>query len=128
MKEKKKILDMVAEGKISADEASKLFEAMNPVEKSQAKGKKIIFQVIQEGAAKPKVNIAIPLKLAKIGMHFIPKNGKFDAQIGSSNVDLSKVNWKEILELAVSGETGELFYMEVEEDDGKTMIIKIMVE
>lgn len=128
MEEKRKILDMVAEGKISADEAAKLLEAMNPITKSQVKGRKIIFQVIQEGASKPKVNIVIPLKLAKFGMSFIPKNGKFDAHIGGSNVDLSNVNWKEILEMAVAGETGELFYLEVEEDNGKTVIIKIIVE
>ncbi|MFC1898244.1 hypothetical protein ACFLYJ_01605 [Candidatus Cloacimonadota bacterium] len=128
MDEKRKILEMVAEGKILADEATKLLEALNPAPKPAAGGKKIKFQIIQEGAVKPKLNIVIPLKLAKFGMSFIPKNGNLDAHINGSNVDLSKVNWTEILEMAISGETGELFYMEVEEDDGKTMIIKVVVE
>ena len=128
---KRKVLDMISDGNITADEAAKLLEAMNPKpakSMKHGKGKKLIIQIIKEGNAKPKVNIAIPLKLAQFGLNFIPKNGEFDAQIGSSDVDLSSVNWKEILALAASGEVGELFYMEVEEDDETPMIIRICVE
>jgi DUF4097 and DUF4098 domain-containing protein YvlB len=128
MDENRRILEMVADGKILADEAAKLLEALNPAVKPIAKGRKIRFIIIQEGSEKPKVNIVIPLKLAKFGMSFIPKNGNFDAHINGSNIDLSKVNWSEILEMAIAGETGELFYMEVEEDNGKTVIIKLIVE
>ena len=103
-------------------------EALNPAsQKTSGKTKKIIFQIIQEGSEKPKVNIAIPLKLAKSGMNFIPQNGKLHANFSDSDIDLSNVNWKEILEMAVAGETGELFYMEVE-DNGKTLIIRVAVE
>lgn len=127
MDEKRKILEMVAEGKINSEEAAKLLEALNPVNSPKPeKHKKIIFQIIEEGKEKPKVNIAIPLKLAKFGMNFIPKDGKLDANISGSNIDLSNVNWKEIFEMAASGETGELFYMEIE-DDGKTVIIRVAV-
>ncbi|RLC52064.1 MAG: hypothetical protein DRH79_05300 [Candidatus Cloacimonadota bacterium] len=128
---KRKVLDMVSDGKITADEAAKLLKVLNPEpEKSlkHGKGKKLIIQIIKEGNAKPKVNIAIPLKLAQFGLNFIPENGKFDAHIGNSDVDLSSVNWKEILSLAASGEVGELFYMEVEEDDETPTIIRICVE
>lgn len=128
MDDKRKILEMVAEGKIKAEEAAKLLEALNPESpKPMKKRRKIKFQIIEEGAAKPKINIAIPLNLAKFGMNFIPKNGKMDANFSGSNIDLSQINWKEIIEMAASGETGELFYMEVD-DDGKTVIIKITVE
>ncbi|MBC8416397.1 MAG: hypothetical protein H8E11_08210, partial [Candidatus Cloacimonetes bacterium] len=61
MEDKRKILDMVAEGKITAEEAAKLLAAMNPKPVSAAKGKRLVFQIIQEGTEKPKVNIAIPL-------------------------------------------------------------------
>ncbi|HPR17494.1 MAG TPA: hypothetical protein PLD62_04535 [Candidatus Cloacimonadota bacterium] len=128
MDEKRKILEMLAEGKIGAEEAAQLMDAVNPGTKPAIKGKKMIFQVIREGIAKPKVNIVIPLKLAKFGLNFIPKNGNLNAQISGSNVDLSDVNWQEILEMAASGETGELFYMEVDDDEGKTLIIRMMVE
>ena len=79
MDEKRKILDMVAEGKITAEEAAKLLQALNPKPKIHGNGKRLVFQIIQEGSSKPKVNIAIPIKLAKFGLNFIPKNGKINA-------------------------------------------------
>ena len=128
MEEKRRILEMVKEGKINAEEAARLLEALNPSPEPQKSARKLKIQIFEEGRDKPKVNIAIPLKLAKFGMNFIPKNGRIDAHLGSSNLDLSKVNWQEILEMAAAGETGELFYMEVDEDNGKNVIIRIMVE
>ena len=128
MDEKKKILDMVAEGKITAEEAAKLLTAMNPKPVSSAKGKRLVFQIIREGSEKPKVNIAIPIKLAEFGMNFIPKNEKINANLGDTDFDISSINWQEIIEMASSGETGELFYMEVDEDDGTPTTIRIFVD
>ncbi len=128
MEDKRKILDMVAEGKITAEEAAKLLAAMNPKHVPATKGKRLVFQIIQEGSEKPKVNIAIPLKLAKFGMNFIPKNGKINADLGDTDFDISSINWKEIMEMAAAGETGELFYMDIDEEDKGTITIRISVE
>ncbi|MCK4311516.1 MAG: hypothetical protein KAW88_02145 [Candidatus Cloacimonetes bacterium] len=128
MEDKRKILDMVAEGKITAEEAAKLLQALNPNPKIRGNGKRLVFQIIQEGSSKPKVNIAIPIKLAKFGLNFIPKNGKINASFGNSNFDMSSINWKEIFDMASSGETGELFYMEIEEEDKPPTTIRIFVE
>ena len=128
MEDKRKILDMVAEGKITAEEAAKLLEVLNPKPQIHGKGKRLVFQVTQEGASKPKVNICIPIKLAKFGLNFISKNGKINASIGDSDFDMSSINWKEILEMASSGETGELFNMEVEEEGKPATYIRIFVE
>jgi len=127
MHDKRKILDMVQNGTISAAEAAKLLEAVS-AKTVAAKASKIIFQVMREGESRPKVNISIPLKLAKIGVHFLPKNSQIKAEIGSNNFDFSTIDWKEILDMATSGETGELFYMEVDDENGKQLIIKISVE
>jgi len=128
MEDKRKILDMVAEGKITAEEAAKLLSAMNPKPVPATKGKRLVFQIIQEGSEKPKVNIAIPLKLAKFGMNFIPKNGKINADLGNSDFDISSINWQEIMEMATAGETGELFYVDIDEEDKGTVSIRISVE
>jgi len=128
MEEKRKIIDMVADGKISAQEAKKLLAAMSPKTAPTIKGKKLIIRITQEGKSKPKVNIAIPIKLAKIGMHFIPKDAKINASLGSSKFDVSSIDWKEIINMASSGEVGDLFFMEVEEDDGTPTTIRIFVE
>lgn len=128
MEDKRKILDMVAEGKITAEEAAKLLSAMNPKPVPAAKGKRLVFQIIQEGSEKPKVNVAIPLKLAKLGMNFIPKNGKINANLGDTDFDISSINWNEIMEMAAAGETGELFYLDIDEEDKGTFSIRISVE
>lgn len=61
-------------------------------------------------------------------MKFIPKDSGLQANINSTNFDFSSVNWPEILELASSGETGDLFYVEIDEDDGGTTTVRIFVE
>lgn len=128
MDDKKKILDLITEGKITAEEGARLMEALDPGNKPEKKLKKLIIQILQEGSEKPKLNISIPLKLAKLGLGLIPKNAKFNTNLSDNDIDLSQINWKDILDLAASGETGELFYMEVEEEDKKPLIIKILVQ
>jgi len=128
MENKKRILDLITEGKITADEGAKLLEALDPEKKDKKRGKKLIIQILQEGVEKPKLNIALPLGLAKFGLSFIPKNTSFSTNLNDSNIDLASINWKEILETASTGETGELFYMEIEDEDKKPLIIRILVK
>ena len=128
MDEKRKIIDMVSEGKLSAGEATKLLQALKPKSKVIKKGKRLVLQVKKEGTEKPKVNLSIPLSLAKIGISFLSKHGKINASFGNSNFDFSSINWKEIIEMAALGEIGELLYLEVEEDDGSITVIRIFVE
>ncbi len=119
---------MVADGKISAQEGERLLSALIPKSAPTIKGKKLVIRITQEGKPKPKVNIAIPLNLAKIAGKFIPKHAKINANLGSSNFDFSSIDWKEIVDMASSGEVGDLFFMEVEEDDGTPTTIRIFVE
>ncbi len=128
MEEKKRIINMVAEGKISAEEAAKLLQALNPKPSGSKMGRKLHIVITQEGSAKPKMNLSIPVKLAQIGMKFIPKNASFDAHFEGSNFDFSSINWKEIMDMVSSGEVGDLFNMEVEEDDKPPTTIRIYVE
>ncbi len=128
MEEKKRIINMVAEGKISAEEAARLLEALNPKPVSSKMGRKLHILITQEGSEKPKLNLSIPVKLAQIGMKFIPKNANFDAHLESTNFDFSSINWKEIMDMVSSGEVGDLFNMEVEEDNKPSTTIRIYVE
>ena len=128
MEEKKRIINMVAEGKISAEEAARLLEALNPKPVSSKMGRKLHLLITQEGSEKPKLNLSIPVKLAQIGMKFIPNNANFDAHLDSTNFDFSSINWKEIMDMVSSGEVGDLFNMEVEEDDKLPTTIRIYVE
>ncbi|MBT3755516.1 MAG: hypothetical protein HOG24_04485 [Candidatus Cloacimonetes bacterium] len=128
MEEKKRIINLVAEGKISAEDAARLLEALNPKPAKTKLGRKLRILITQEGSEKPKLNISIPVKLAQLGVKFIPRNANFDAHLESSNFDFSSINWKEIMDMVSSGEVGDLFNMEVEEDDKPPTTIRIYVE
>jgi len=86
-KEKQKILDMIANGKVSAEEGYKLLESLDkkPVSK---KGPFKMFKVKVFSAAGDKVNVQIPLQLAKA---LINAGSKLNI-----NPDVNGVNFKEI--------------------------------
>jgi len=128
MEEKKRIINMVAEGKITAEAAAKLLEALTPKRNISKTGRKLHILISQEGSEKPKLNLSFPVKLAQLGVKFIPPNAKLNANFSDSNVDLSKIDWKEIMDMVVSGEVGDLLNMEVQEDDKPPTIIRIYVD
>jgi len=128
MEDRKKILNLIAEGKITAAEGARLLEALTPERKAEKRNKRLVVQIWQEDSEKPKLNIALPLNLAKLGLSFIPENSSFKTRLNNSDFDFSQINWKDILDLAASGETGELFYLEVEEENNKPLIIKVLVD
>ena len=108
-----KILKMVEEGKINAEEAQKLLAAVEDetsgeVEVSGRKPKWFKVQVY-EGGGKPKVNVKIPLTLLKIAKRFIPRDAK--AKINDSDIDLD-----EIFEAIQEGAVGKLVEVEDGED------------
>ena len=87
--ERKRILEMLAEGKINADEAERLLSALsNETEKGsditeKVSGHKYLRVVVEPGPesnSPERVNIRVPLKLIRAGLKlasFIPK----DAQV-----------------------------------------------
>lgn len=85
--ERKKILEMLSEGKISAEEADKLLAALSQdAENSQndkAKTSKYLRLIVEPGPESQnsaKVNIRVPIRLIRAGLKlasFIPK----DAQV-----------------------------------------------
>ena len=89
MSEKEKILKMVAEGKISVEEAEKLLSAISRNETQQKKDdalvvlkdktsdrRKISGKIIIEikSSKGENVKIKLPLKLANLGLNMIPKD------------------------------------------------------
>ncbi|MBC8526281.1 MAG: hypothetical protein H8D22_05335 [Candidatus Cloacimonetes bacterium] len=130
MQDKKHILNMVQEGKISAKEALNLIDALNEKKDTEVKSRtrKLKIQVWEDESEKPKVNISIPLAIVKIGTKFIPQNVPINANIGSSKFDFSSIDWNEIFELASKGEVGDIFSVDSEEDDGSITKVRIFIE
>lgn len=107
--ERMRVLQMIADGKISAEEGAQLLESMGEEtadsrnshtelssytgaegqEKgglSGIKGKKLRIQVRSRETGKVKVNLKIPLRLARIAEKFIPKQAKKEMEEQGINI------------------------------------------
>ncbi len=79
--EKKKILDMLAEGKISSEEALNLLNALGGELRDEARRKRrskmIKVKVFKHDSDEPEVDIGVPLNVARWAMKFVPKDADF---------------------------------------------------
>jgi DUF4097 and DUF4098 domain-containing protein YvlB len=89
--ERMQVLKMIEEGKITADEAARLLDALEPSEESERSGeaKKMRIRVTDRETQQHKVNLSIPLGLAKIAMKFIPPKTK--RKLADEGVDVDSV-------------------------------------
>ena len=116
--ERMQILKMVEEGKISAEEASRLLDALVEAPEGQRpkEGKRLRIQITEPGTNKKKVNLRIPLGLAKIAAKFIPPKKK--KELAEEGVDIDQV-----LSQVTSENIGKI--VDIESDDG---LIQISIE
>ncbi|MCD4760286.1 hypothetical protein K8R42_00115, partial [bacterium] len=116
--ERRQVLEMLAEGKVTVEEAQQLLEALNQApEKDEIselpakraglfrKPRMIHIDVVENG--KKKVNVRIPLSLAKLGMRFVPED--------AVDVAGEKINLDEIFDAIKNGVDGNL--VEVDDDN-----------
>jgi hypothetical protein len=123
--EKRLILEMVKEGKISVEEAEQLLEKANPGEsiddttgvKKQDSKKFLRVRVTEED--KVKANIKIPIGLAKVGLKIIPKE--------KLTVNGEQIDVDEILRMIKEGTEGEVVNIDAE-DKGKNYKINIFID
>ena len=123
--EKRMILEMLKDGKISVDEAEQLLEKAQPgesigdteVAKKPSSRKFLRIRVTEED--QEKVNIKIPMALAKVGLKFIPKN--------KMKVNGEEINSDQILEMIKEGTEGEIVNIDAS-DKGKNVKITIFID
>ena len=70
----RKIIDLLESGKIDAEQAERLMNALKSKNEPIRKTRKLGIIIMEENKPKPMLNIKIPLSLAKFGAKFIPKN------------------------------------------------------
>ena len=104
-----KILEMLAAGKITAAEANDLLESVKSKDevKSSSKGRFLKIRVSEKG--KEKVNVNVPLSLAKLVLKFIPEGAR-QGMVGKG-IDLENL----VASLTDDLPQGKL--VSVEEDD-----------
>lgn len=123
--EKRMILEMVKEGKITVEEAERLLEKASPGEplsvvprKKKPNSKRFLrIRVTEED--KPKANINIPIALAEVGLNLVPKD--------KLKVDGKQINMDQILKLIEEGTEGELVNIDAE-DKGKNYKVNIFID
>lgn len=122
--EKKIILEMLKDGKISVEEAEQLLEKANPgetfdnVQKKKPNSKKFLrVRVTEED--KTIANVNIPIALAEVGLNLIPKS--------KLKVDGKQINMDHILKLIEEGTEGELVNIDAE-DEGKNYKVNIFID
>lgn len=116
MKEEiKKILKMVEEGKLKAEEAEKLLDAL--LEPGKKVSSRKFLKIKIEDVGGDKVNVVLPLGLVKLATRFIPKDKK--ELLEEKDIDLD-----EILSAIKEETQGEI--VNIQDADGS--VVKIWVE
>lgn len=139
--EKKTILDMVREGKITTEEGMQLLEALNSDQDSKRseprKGSLTRFLRIRVTGDHPdvnKVNVNVPLALLKVassvfsfGKGIIPKEAR--EELEKNGIDLEKIDFDELIHLIDEGlSDGKIVDVEVTDPETGKMKVDIYVE
>lgn len=131
--ERTRILEMLAQGKITAEEAGKLLDAIGsapkeaPIAEIPSKNGKPKYLRVAVSGGKDNVNIRVPLQILRAGVKLaslIPNEarGKVDSALGEKGIDikLADLDPKTLEELIEA--MGELT-VEVESGDGENVRI-----
>ncbi len=129
MNEKKKIVDMLANGKIDASQAEELLKAVSSKKKGSVRNEKrrMIFEIKEQDSEKKIIHVELPVSLLHAGLKIIPKDAVINTKIGNSAFDFSSINWDDIISQAAGGDVGDLLYMEIN-DEERPLIIHIYIE
>jgi hypothetical protein len=116
--ERMQVLRMLEEGKITAEEADRLLDAVGgtPEKPKSREGKQLTIRVTDRTTRKQKVNMTIPLGLAKIAAKFVPPKAK--KKLAAEGVDVDQV-----LSQVLSENIGKIVDVETEDD-----IVQITIE
>ena len=137
--EKIRILNMVQDGRISAEEAAKLLEALEVKEdlsytnfpqesqtvinKSNGKLRWVRIQVTDTKTGKRQVNLKFPLGLVKVGMK---STMRLSMKEKDSNGILDEINLDEILKEAIENEDASGSLVDVEDpESGEHVLITL---
>jgi hypothetical protein len=129
MSEERKILDMLAAGQISVEEASQLLDAMRapspprpPEPPKPKKTAKLLRIMIAMNDERSNVRVNIPLGLVRFASKFIPEEAK--VQLAAQGIDLT-----ELIE-ALDGDIEEGRLVDIEslsdEDEETRIIIEVV--
>ena len=115
--ERIRILKMVENGKINIDEASQLLETLDTIPKKETKKQARFLKIYVEKSGEEKVNISIPLSLAKSVLKYLPQKVK-------DNLNDREINL-ELLMKSIEGDLDKPFTLVNINDDDDRVVIKL---
>lgn len=118
--ERAQILNMISEGKITAEEGSRLLAAIKPSERPSlqrgasdaVRGRWLRIRVFNTVSGKPKVNVNLPMSLVSMGL-------KFGAQFAPEMADF---DMEELMAAIEEGAQGKIIEVEDTEDGERVEI------
>jgi hypothetical protein len=116
--EKDRILKLLEERKITADEAARLLDALNRTDSGAQKNRFIKVRVYDRGSGEAKVNVTLPIALVKWGMAFAPDSAK--AKFEEQEIDMRVVT--EAIEKGITGKIVDV------DDEEKGKHVEIWLE
>lgn len=114
--ERMQVLKMLEEGKITAEDADRLLDALPAGLQEGARphgDMRLRIRVTDPATGKQKVNLTIPVKLARIAAKFVPHKAKL--KLADEGIDVDAV-----LSQVLNENVGKL--VDVESDDGNVEI------
>jgi len=114
--ERMRILKMLEDGKISAEDAAKLLDALagtRPADEGPAAGKKMRVKVTDPETGRQTVNLTVPIGLARFAIKFIPAKKK--EQLLAEGIDVDS-----IVSQVMSNNIGKI--VDIESKDGNVQI------
>ena len=106
--EQDRVLRLLEEKKITAEEAAKLLDAIRGNAGGEKRNRYVKVRVFDRGSDRAKVNVTLPIGLVKWGMNFIPAEAK--AKIEEQEIDMKMIS--EALEKGITGKI-----VDVDEDE-----------
>lgn len=88
MSERQRILKLLEEKKISADEASRLLDALGD-ERGVGRAKFLKVRVYDRSSGVPKVNVTLPISIVRWGMQFVPDEAR--VKMNERNIDFGRI-------------------------------------
>jgi len=116
--EKDRVLKLLEEKKITAEEAAKLLDAIKGSAGGDRRNRFLKVRVFDRNSDRAKVNVTLPIGLVKWGMNFIPNEAK--AKIEEQEIDMKLIT--EALEKGVTGKIVDV------DDDEKGQHVEIWLE
>jgi len=116
--ERRKILEMLEAGKINAEEAARLLEALGDTgapARTQGKLRYVIINV-EDPDEEKRINIKLPAGLLRAASRFIPSDAK-------ATINGMELNLEELLSAIDEDSEGEI--LRVEDDDGERVVIRV---